>query len=299
MVRCDNLVKIFELDEQKVLALQGLDLEIEKGEMVTILGKSGSGKSTLLNIIGGLDTPTAGEIMVGNHNLSKMQKDELEEFRKNTIGFVWQKNRENLFSYMTVIENVMAVMNYTASDKNEIREMALRLLQDVGMESQQNKFPSQLSGGEQQRVAIAVALANNPQILLADEPTSAVDSKTAHQILKLLYKLNKEKGVTIIMVTHDTALSDKVNRTIMIADGKVSTEKLRIKDYDVNFSDANFSYRDDIEKEVHEEYSILDKANRLKLDDEMLRQAGIDTNKVKVTIVDEKIIIEKESLEAK
>lgn len=294
IISCDNLVKIYAMDDIKVMALQGLDIEIKRGEMVTVLGKSGSGKSTLLNIIGGLENPTAGTIFVDGRELSKMDVDDLEKFRRETVGFVWQKSSENLFEYMTVLDNVQAVMNFTKGSKKEKKERAKSLLQDVGMDKHMNKFPSQLSGGEQQRVAIAVALANNPTILLADEPTSAVDSKTAGQILKLLYKLNREKNITILIVTHDVELADKVNRTVMIADGKVSTERHRTKDFDIDYSKADFTYKDVREENIHETFSVLDKANRLKLDDEVLESVGITSNKVKVEVVDGKIVISRD-----
>lgn len=293
IICCDSLVKIFESEQLKVMALQGLDITIKTGEMVAVIGKSGSGKSTLLNIIGGLETPTAGQIFVQGKDLSGLQEDEMVEYRRNTVGFVWQKSSQNLFPYMTALENVEAPMHFTKIDRHKKRARALKLLSDVGMEKHANKYPTQLSGGEQQRVAIAVALANNPAILLADEPTGAVDSSTANEILKLFHKLNEESGITIIIVTHDMELADMVHRTVMISDGKVSVEKVRKKP--IALSEAEFTYKDSNEDNVHEIYSVLDKANRLKLDDEVLEQAGIYSNKVKVELVDGKIVISSES----
>lgn len=294
IIYCDSLVKIYESEEMKVMALQGLDMSIKRGEMIAIIGKSGSGKSTLLNMIGGLETPTAGQIFVEEKDLSRMQEKEMVEYRKNTVGFVWQKSSRNLFSFMTALENVEAPMHFSKMKQRDKRKRALKLLSDVGMQKHADKYPAQLSGGEQQRIAIAVALANNPSILLADEPTGAVDTKTANEVLKLFHKLNEEQGLTIIIVTHDIQLADMVQRTVMISDGKISTEKVRKSRINLDISRAEFTYRDSKEENMHEIYSVLDKANRLKLDDEMRQKAGIDSNKVKVEIVDGKIVISKE-----
>ena len=258
MINCDGLVKIYETDDKKVMALEGLDLTVETGEMLAVIGKSGSGKSTLLNMIGGLETPTAG---------------------------VWQKSAKNLFPYLTVLQNVEAVMMFENSGntgnlkhreiikkrKDDNKSYALKLLKAVGLQEHKDKLPAQLSGGEQQRAAIAVALANKPDILLADEPTGAVDTRTADTIYELFHKLNKELGITIIIVTHDMALAGRVDRTVLISDGKVSTEKLK--------------------KHPAMEYTVLDKAHRIKLTDEMLEAAGIESNKVRVDVQDGRLVI--------
>ena len=183
MIQCDSLVKIYEMEQHKVMALEGLDLTIEDGEMMAIIGKSGSGKSTLLNIIGGLESPTAGILMVDGKDLSSYTEKELVLYRRDKVGFVWQKSARNLFSYLTALENIEAPMQFhPGTSAREKRKRARDLLKAVGMEAHADKFPSQLSGGEQQRIAIAVALSNQPSILLADEPTGAVDTKTANQI---------------------------------------------------------------------------------------------------------------------
>lgn len=293
IIYCDSLVKIYDSEDLKVMALQGLDMSIKRGEMIAVIGKSGSGKSTLLNIIGGLEIPTAGQIFVEEKDLSRMGEEEMVEYRKNTVGFVWQKSSRNLFSYMTALENVEAPMHFSKIKRADKRKRALKLLLDVGMEKHANKYPPQLSGGEQQRIAIAVALANNPFILLADEPTGAVDTKTANEILRLFHKLNEEHGLTIIIVTHDIQLADMVHRTVMISDGKISTEKVRKGKMNLDMLKAEFTYKDSKEENMHEIYSVLDKAHRLKLDDEIREKAGIDSNKVKVEIVDGKIVISK------
>lgn len=294
IICCDSLVKIYKSDRLKVMALQGLDMTIKSGEMIAVIGKSGSGKSTLLNIIGGLEPPTAGQIFVQGKDLSGLQENEMVEYRRSTVGFVWQKSSQNLFPYMTALENIEAPMHFTKMNRHEKRTRALKLLSDVGMEKHSGKYPSQLSGGEQQRVAIAVALANNPAILLADEPTGAVDTGTANDILKLFHKLNEDNGITIIIVTHDMQLADMVHRTILISDGKVSIEKVRKNA--ITISEAEFTYSDTYEENAHETYSVLDKANRLKLDDEILQQAGIGSKKVKVELVDGKIVISNENV---
>lgn len=289
MINCDGLVKIYETDDKKVMALEGLDLTVETGEMLAIIGKSGSGKSTLLNMIGGLETPTAGVLTIDGKDISTYSEAEMVRYRRGKVGFVWQKSAKNLFPYLTVLQNVEAVMMFEnagnlkhgAHDEsrgehvNRCRDnnksYALKLLNAVGLQEHKDKLPAQLSGGEQQRAAIAVALANKPDILLADEPTGAVDTRTADTIYELFHKLNKELGITIIIVTHDMALAGRVDRTVLISDGKVSTEKLK--------------------KHPAMEYTVLDKAHRIKLTDEMLEAAGIESNKVRVDVQDGKLVI--------
>ena len=292
MINCDGLVKIYETDDKKVMALEGLDLSVETGEMLAVIGKSGSGKSTLLNMIGGLETPTAGILTIDGKDISTYSEDEMVRYRRDKVGFVWQKSAKNLFPYLTVIQNVEAPMlfekkvnhnnkkfdkskkNKKCEDKSTNENYALELLRAVGMEKHKDKLPSQLAGGEQQRTAIAVALANKPDILLADEPTGAVDTKTADQIYELFHELNRKLGITIIIVTHDMALADRVDRTVLISDGKVSTEKLK--------------------ERPAMEYTVLDKAHRIKLTDEMLVAAGIDSNKVRIDVQDGKLVISRE-----
>ena len=292
MINCDGLVKIYETDDKKVMALEGLDLSVETGEMLAVIGKSGSGKSTLLNMIGGLETPTAGILTIDGKDISTYSEDEMVRYRRDKVGFVWQKSAKNLFPYLTVIQNVEAPMlfekkvnhnnkkfdkskkNKKCEDKSTNENYALELLRAVGMEKHKDKLPSQLSGGEQQRTAIAVALADKPDILLADEPTGAVDTKTADQIYELFHELNRKLGITIIIVTHDMALADRIDRTVLISDGKVSTEKLK--------------------ERPAMEYTVLDKAHRIKLTDEMLAAAGIDSNKVRIDVQDGKLVISRE-----
>ena len=262
MINCDGLVKIYETDDKKVMALEGLDLTVETGEMLAVIGKSGSGKSTLLNMIGGLETPTAGVLTIDGKDISTYSEAEMVRYRRGKVGFVWQKSAKNLFPYLTVLQNVEAVMMFENTGNTD---------NAVGLQEHKDKLPAQLSGGEQQRAAIAVALANKPDILLADEPTGAVDTRTADTIYELFHKLNKELGITIIIVTHDMALAGRVDRTVLISDGKVSTEKLK--------------------KHPAMEYTVLDKAHRIKLTDEMLEAAGIESNKVRVDVQDGRLVI--------
>lgn len=289
LIVCDNLVKIYKTDEVEVMALQGLELVIYRGEILSIIGKSGSGKSTLMNIIGGLEHQTAGSIVVDGINLSEMSERDMVKYRKKKIGFVWQKSSRNLYFYLTALENIEVAMNFTKISAAEKRQKALKLLEMVEMSHKKDSYPAQMSGGEQQRVAIAVALANDPDILLADEPTGAVDSATSNVIQDLFRKLNKEMGITIIIVTHDISLARKVDRVVMISDGKISTEKVmkaQIREQIDKVEDLH------IDENSHEEYFIMDKARRLQLTKEMIEAAGIDGNKVKVHMEDGKIIIE-------
>lgn len=291
-IRCDSLVKIYKSEDVEVMALQGLDLEIKKGELMAVIGKSGSGKSTLMNMIGGLERPSAGKLYIDGKDLFTLSDNEMVEYRNRTVGFVWQKSSRNLVPYMTAVENIEVPMYFTKKSPEEMRKKALELIEKVGMLHKKDSYPEQMSGGEQQRIAIAVALANEPDILLADEPTGAVDSKTSNKIQDLFRTLNKELGITIIIVTHDISLANKVNRVVMISDGKISTEKIMKEKYQqaMNLLDGEFISGN----ESHEEYSVLDKAGRLQLNEEMLSAAGIDGNRVKVQVVDDKVVISKE-----
>ena len=231
MVECDGLVKLYKTSEVEVMALQGLELCIEKGELIAIIGKSGSGKSTLLNIIGALERQSAGKIYIDGQDLSQATEKQLEELRRRKIGFIWQKSSQNLFPYMTAVENVESQLYYEKMSKKERRQRALERLEEVGLGDKADSYPKELSGGEQQRVAIAAALIRDPEMLLADEPTGAVDSKTSDMIQNLFRKLNRERGITVIIVTHDISLANKVDRVVMISDGRVTTEKVMKEKY--------------------------------------------------------------------
>lgn len=291
IVECDGLVKLYKTSEVEVMALQGLELCIEKGELIAIIGKSGSGKSTLLNIIGALERQSAGKIYIDGQDLSNATEKQLEEIRRKKIGFVWQKSSQNLFSYMTAVENVESQLYYEKMSKAERRQRALDRLEEVGLRDKADSYPTELSGGEQQRVAIAAALIRDPEILLADEPTGAVDSKTSDMIQSLFRKLNRDRGITVIIVTHDISLANKVDRVVMISDGRVTTEKIMKEKYRENISAMNEEGFD--MSSAHEEFSVVDKAGRLKLSDEIREQTGLDSSRVKVEVVDGKVVISK------
>ena len=228
MIEFDNLVKIYKTTDLEVVALQGLDLTVEQGELMAIIGNSGSGKSTLLNMLGGLDKPSAGKLLVDGRELLKFNEKELCEYKRSTVGFVWQNNARNLIPYLTAIENVELPMIIT--NESDRRHRAMELLEMTGIAHRAKNKLNQLSGGEQQRVAIAIALANTPKLLLADEPTGAVDSRTSMNILDLFHEINRSLGITIVIVTHDMAISRKVDRVVSIRDGRTSSEFIR-RDY--------------------------------------------------------------------
>nr|WP_255639769.1 ABC transporter ATP-binding protein [Aquibacillus saliphilus] len=262
------------------MALQGLDLTVEQGELMGIIGSSGSGKSTLLNMLGGLDRPSAGKLVVNGQNLLHLSDKELVKYKRDTVGFVWQNNARNLIPYLTARQNVELPMLLKGKRK---RERATELLELVGLGQRLNNRLSELSGGEQQRVAIAISLANNPKLLLADEPTGNVDTKTADIILDLFRSLNRELGVTIVIVTHDTKLTKKMDRVVAIRDGKTSSEILRRR------LTADDFVSDDEEKEEedsHVELAVLDRAGRLQIPRDYLDAAGFkpDSNKVQIEL---------------
>ncbi len=289
MIECDNLVKIYKTKDIEVLALQGLDLMVERGELMAIIGNSGSGKSTFLNMIGGLDRPSAGRLYVDGRNLFRLTEDELVEYKKSTVGFVWQNNARNLLPYLTAVENIMTPMLFTKEENK--KERALSLLEMVGLSHRKNSRLSQLSGGEQQRVAIAIALANKPKLLLADEPTGSVDRNTSDYILDMFRNLNEQLGITIVIVTHDKGLAKKVNRVVSIRDGKTSSERIMKEDYIEKLKDMSFNWNN--ADETQEEYAVLDRSGRLQIPSELLSGLGIDGNRVKLELKDGKIIIEK------
>ena len=281
MIQCDNLVKIYKTRDSEVLALQGLDMTVRSGELLAVVGKSGSGKSTFLNMIGGLDKPSAGKLMVDGKNLFTMTQKELVEYKKRTVGFVWQNNARNLFPYLNALENIQVPMLFTGEKQR--KENALELLELVGMSHRKLNKLAELSGGEQQRIAIAIALANAPKLLLADEPTGSVDKQTSDYILDIFRELNRSKKTTVLIVTHDKTLAKKVNRVISIQDGKISSE-LHAR-YDLE------ALKELAWEEGHEEYTILDRANRLQLPSEMLEKMGVQDNKVILEFDQDRIII--------
>ncbi len=298
LIDCDGLVKIYKTEDLEVMALQGLDLTIKRGELMAIIGKSGSGKSTLMSIIGGLEKPTAGKIVFDGINLAELTEKQMMEYREKRVGFVWQKSADNLLPYLTAVQNVEMPLMFAKMKKSEKHEKAMEMLRQVGMEHRAESYPQMLSGGEQQRVAIALSLMNDPDVILADEPTGAVDSKTSAMIQDLFRKLNREKGVTVIIVTHDISLANKVDRVVMISDGKISSERVIKEAYRQKIDEMSGKTIDEIvenaEAQTHEEFVVLDRAGRLRLSPEMREQVGIDSSRVRVEIIDGKIVISQE-----
>ncbi len=289
IIQADNLVKIYKSKEVEVVALQGLDLSVEQGELMAIIGSSGSGKSTFLNMLGGLDRPSAGKLYVDKKNLFSMTEKELVAYKRSTVGFVWQNNGRNLLPYLSAYDNIIMPMELNSSQKK--KERADMLLDMVGLSSKKNNRMQELSGGEQQRIAIAIALANSPKLLLADEPTGSVDTKTSNDIFDVFKRLNQELGVTIVIVTHDVSLSKKVQRVAAIRDGKISSERILKEDYAerVKKADKTVDWHVD---ETQEEFAILDRSGRIQLPPEMLAGMKLKDNKVRVTTVDGKIVLE-------
>ncbi len=286
MVQADNLVKIYKSSDVEVMALQGLDLTVERGELMGIVGASGSGKSTLLNMLGGLDKPSAGSLFIDGRDMLKFGEKDLIEYKRKTVGFVWQNNARNLIPYLTAQQNVEMPMLLSGYSGRSQR--AVELLDMVGLSHRKNSRLDQMSGGEQQRVAIAIALSNNPKLLLADEPTGSVDTATSNLILDVFRELNRVMGVTVIIVTHDTKLSKQIDRVVAIRDGKTSTEMLRRTSPIRSFGELT----EEQEEAAQEEVSVLDRAGRLQIPKEYLEELGLKGgDKVRVELEEGKISI--------
>ncbi|HXZ65490.1 MAG TPA: ABC transporter ATP-binding protein, partial [Streptosporangiaceae bacterium] len=253
LVVCDQVVRIYSGAGIEVQALQGLDLLIEEGELVAMVGASGSGKSTLMNILAGLDTPTAGRVKVAGQDLGGLSARERLAYRRRQVGFVWQQASRNLLPYLTARQNVATPMRLSGVGPRRRGSLAMELLEVFGVAHCANRTPSGMSGGEQQRTAIATALANLPRLLLADEPTGELDSQTAQEVFAALQTANTELGATVLVVTHDPAVSAQVRRTVAIRDGRTSTETLR------------HDTADDLGNAVRHavEYAVLDRAGRV------------------------------------
>lgn len=252
-IACSDLVRIFVAQGVEVQALQGLNLRVDKGELIALVGASGSGKSTLLTILSGLDTPTAGAASVGGHDLLAMKNRERIHYRRHTVGFVWQQTSRNLLPYLTAAENLAMAMSVARTPNRAQRSDDLLGLLGVG--HVRDRVPSAMSGGEQQRVAIAVALANDPEVLLADEPTGELDETNSANVLEAMRGVNEELGVTTLIVTHDPSVSNHVRRTVQIRDGRTSTEVLRSTRVDEHGR----------EEHIAEEFAVLDRVGRLQL----------------------------------
>jgi ABC-type lipoprotein export system ATPase subunit len=257
-VLCDNLVKIYKVADLEVVALQGLDLHVEAGELIAIVGASGSGKSTLQNILGGIDTPTAGKAEVAGFDLTSLTPKERTIYRRRIVGFVWQQTSRNLLPYLTVRENVELPLILDGMGRHDRHVYSDELLDAIGMRDHAKRRPEQLSGGEQQRIAVAIALANRPKVLLADEPTGELDSETAAEVFATFRAVNRALGVTIVVLTHDPLVSEQVDRTIAIRDGRMSTETLRRSEIGTEGE----------HRVVAQEFAVLDRAGRLQLPSE-------------------------------
>ena len=286
MIRCENLVKIYKTSDVEAVALQGLDLDVKKGELMAIVGNSGSGKSTLLNMLGGLDRPSAGSLTVDGKNLLKFTDKDYMEYKRDTVGFVWQNNARNLVPYLTAVQNVELPM--LLKGKKGRRARALELLKKVGLEKRKNSRLDQMSGGEQQRVAIAIAMANDPKLLLADEPTGSVDTKTSAMILDIFKELNRSEGVTVVIVTHDLKLAGHIDRVVAIRDGRTSSEIIRKKSYREDLDEMGEVITKE-EEATHEELAVLDRSGRLQLPKDYMQSLGIKGGgKVRVELDEER-----------
>jgi ABC-type lipoprotein export system ATPase subunit len=264
LIVCDNLVRVYRTEGVEVQALQGLDLTVDQGELLAVVGASGSGKSTLLGILSGLDLPTAGRARVARHDLLAMKRRERLDYRRRTVGFVWQQTARNLLPYLTALENVTMPMGYARVPRARRAERAVELLGTFGVADCRDRRPGELSGGQQQRVAIAVAVANTPRVLFADEPTGELDTASGEEVFAALRHANAELGVTVLIVTHDPAVSEQVGRTVRIRDGRTATEVLR--------PGAGTAGQD---AGVVEEYAVLDRVGRLQLPREYTERYGL------------------------
>ena len=282
-ILCDDLFKIYKVADLEVVALRGLDLSVDRGEVVAIVGASGSGKTTLLNILAGYDSPSAGNVRVGELDLLRMTQGDVGKYRRSEVGFIWQQTSRNLFPYLTAAENVALPMLITNVPTRERRDRAGELLALVGLTDRLDHLPEQLSGGEQQRVAIGVALANRPPLLLADEPTGELDDETAGEILDLFGAVNQEMDTTVVIVTHDPNIAYKVGRVVMIRDGKTSAEIRR------RVSFRRISGEVDTEEQL-DEFTLVDSSGRVQIPREFLEQLRIG-HRAKMVMEDGKVTI--------
>ena len=280
---CEDLFKIYKIADLEVVALRGLDLVVDRGEVVAIVGASGSGKTTLLNILAGYDSPSAGKVTVGEKDLLRMTGKDVELYRREDVGFVWQQTSRNLFPYLTALENVALPMMLTNLPSKERRTRAEELLELMGMGHRMGHTPEKLSGGEQQRVAIGVALANHPPLLLADEPTGELDDATAGEILDLFGTVNQELDTTIVIVTHDPDIAYKVGRVVLVRDGKTSTEIRRRVSFQRITGDAEADA-------ALEEFTLVDGAGRVQIPREMLEELKIK-ERARLVVEDGKLTV--------
>ncbi|MER5635463.1 ABC transporter ATP-binding protein [Kitasatospora sp. NPDC002227] len=267
VIACDRLVRIFTADRIEVQALQGLDLLVDHGDLVALVGASGSGKSTLLNILAGLDSPTAGRATVAGRDLLAMSAKDRLRYRREVVGFIWQQTARNLLPFLTAEQNIALPMQLAKGRAGAAKQAArvAELLEALDIGDLAGRRPAQLSGGQQQRVAIAVAMANNPAVVLADEPTGELDSETAAGIFEAFRTVNRELGATVVIVTHDPLVAGEVRRTVAIRDGRTSSEVLRRTVTDEH-GEETVSER---------EYVMLDRTGRVQLPAKFLAALGM------------------------
>lgn len=282
LVVCRGLVKIYKVADLETVALQGLDLDVLRGEMLAVVGNSGSGKTTLLNIVGGLDRPSAGRVWVDGQNLLELSDRALSAYRREMVGFVWQQSARNLIPYLSILENVRLPQMLAGQPASTAYAWSIELLQAVGLGDRLEHTPTRLSGGEQQRAAIAVAMANRPRLILADEPTGEVDTETAAVVYDTLRRMRDEFGATIVIVTHDRNVATQVDRVVAVRDGKVSTETTRRQ------SEATLPGKDVAEH--LEELVVVDAAGRLQIPAELVERFGLK-GRVRVEAADGHIAI--------
>ncbi|WP_213816496.1 ABC transporter ATP-binding protein [Glaciihabitans sp. dw_435] len=273
-IDCVDLVRIFRTKDVEVQALQGLTLRVNSGEMVAVVGASGSGKSTLLNVLSGLDRPSAGRAMVAGHDMLDMGRAERVRFQRSSVGFVWQQTSRNLLPFLTAAENIAAVLAIARGPKGDARAKRVdELLDLLEVGDVRDRMTAEMSGGQQQRVAIAVAIANDPSMLLADEPTGELDEATSEQVLAAMRRINEERGLTTLIVTHDATVAAQVRRTVQIRDGRTSTEVVRSTRID-DFGD---------EHAIAEEFAVLDRVGRMQLPATFTESLGL-RDRVRLTL---------------
>jgi ABC-type lipoprotein export system ATPase subunit/bifunctional DNA-binding transcriptional regulator/antitoxin component of YhaV-PrlF toxin-antitoxin module len=286
---CDNVVRIFKIAGHDVVALQGLDMAVAPAELLGVVGVSGSGKSTLMNILGGLDRPTAGRVWVDGKDLLKLSDMALTRYRLSSVGFLWQQSARNLLPYLNAQENIEYPMTVAGEFGRKKRQRAKKLLEIVGLSDRRKHRLSELSGGEQQRVAIAVALANNPKLLLADEPTGEVDTRTADAIYKIFRNLQSELKLTTIIVSHDAQIGKQVDRVIAIRDGKIASELVRQNGDSAPPAGAQDPAVASAPQE-HIELTVVDSAGRLQIPKDLRQQFGI-RHRVRLDATPEGVLI--------
>ncbi len=273
VIVCESVVRIHKHGSLEVQALQGLDLHVARGEMIAVVGPSGAGKSTLLSLLAGADSPTAGTVRVAGWDLTRLSGSERVGYRRRVVGLVQQQASRNLVPYLSALDNVVVPLSLAGQPRAGRAGRAMELLERFGVASCAARLPRQLSGGEQQRVAIAVALANRPSVLLADEPTGELDTATSHEIFDTMRSVSAEDGVTVVVVTHDPTVSGQVGRTVAIRDGRTSSEVLRHTE----------ESPDGEHHVIAEEFAVMDRAGRVQIPREF-REALALTRRVRLAL---------------